>query len=75
MARRVARELDKILDGCEPRQTAVARAAAFLDKMLKDGTPVVSLTSWFRDRHVEASRDGPGLRGGAALYYWPARNV
>ncbi|AYG62306.1 SAM-dependent methyltransferase [Rhizobium jaguaris] len=51
------------------------KIGSFLDKMLKDGTPVVSLTFWFRDRQVEASREGPGLRGGAALYSWPARKV
>ncbi len=48
------------------------RLAGFLDGMLKPGTPVVSLTFWFRDRHVAAVREGPGLRGAAALYYWPA---
>lgn len=51
------------------------KVSSFLDHMLKDGTPVVSLTFWFRDRRVDASREGPGLRGGAALYYWPARKV
>jgi hypothetical protein len=50
------------------------RLADFLDRMLKPGTPVVSLTFWFRERHVAATRDGPGLRGSAALYYWPARS-
>jgi tRNA A58 N-methylase Trm61 len=46
--------------------------AGFLDRMLKPGTPVVSLTFWFRGRKVAAVRNGPGLRGEAALYYWPA---
>jgi hypothetical protein len=48
--------------------------ADFLDRTLKSGTPVVSLTFWFRQRQVAATRDGPGLRGAAALYYWPARS-
>ncbi|MGZ9722893.1 class I SAM-dependent methyltransferase [Rhizobium miluonense] len=51
------------------------KVSSFLDHMLKDGTAVVSLTFWFRDRKVEAAREGPGLRGGAALYHWPARKV
>ena len=50
------------------------KLADFLDRMLKSGTPVVSLTFWFRQRQVAATRDGPGLRGAVALYYWPARS-
>ncbi len=50
------------------------KLADFLDRMLKPGTPVVSLTFWFRGREVAARHDGPGLRGAAALYYWPARS-
>ena len=49
------------------------KLANYLDSMLKPGTPVVSLTFWFRQREVAATRDGPGLRGAAALYYWPAQ--
>jgi Putative methyltransferase len=49
------------------------RLTDFLDRTLKPGTPVVSLTFWFRGRQPVATRDGPGLRGAAALYYWPAR--
>jgi Mycolic acid cyclopropane synthetase len=49
------------------------KLAEFLDGMLKAGTPVVSLTFWFREREVAETREGPGLRGAAALYYWPAR--
>jgi hypothetical protein len=49
------------------------KLAELLDRTLKPGTPVVSLTFWFRNREVAATRDGPGLRGAAALYYWPAR--
>jgi hypothetical protein len=51
---------------------SMPRLAEFLDRMLPPGTPVVSLTFWFRGRQVAATRDGPGLRGAAALYYWPA---
>jgi hypothetical protein len=50
------------------------KLADFLDRMLKPGTPVVSLTFWFREREAAATRDGPGLRGAAALYFWPARS-
>jgi hypothetical protein len=46
-----------------------------LDDMLKPGTPVVSLTFWFRDREVSAVRQGLGLGSAAALYIWPARKV
>jgi 2-polyprenyl-3-methyl-5-hydroxy-6-metoxy-1,4-benzoquinol methylase len=48
------------------------KLAAFLDRALKAGTPVVALTFWFRDRAPDAVREGLGLRGAAALYYWPA---
>jgi hypothetical protein len=51
------------------------KLADFLDRNLNPGTPVVSLTLWFRDRQAAATRDGPGLRGAAALYYWPARTL
>ena len=51
------------------------KLANFLDKMLKPGTPVVSLTFWFRGREVAAVKNGPGLRGEAALYYWPAHKI
>lgn len=49
------------------------RLARFLDGTLKPGTPVVSLAFWFRGREVSAVRQGGGLLGQAALYYWPAR--
>jgi hypothetical protein len=49
------------------------KLAAFLDNILTDGTPVVALTFWFRCRTPSATREGPGLRGAAALYHWPAR--
>jgi hypothetical protein len=48
------------------------KLAAFLDRELEPGTPVVALTFWFRDRKVSMTRSGRGLRGEAALYYWPA---
>jgi len=48
------------------------KLAALLDRQLEPGTPVVALTFWFRDRKVAATRNGSGLRGAAALYYWPA---
>ncbi|WP_144151890.1 SAM-dependent methyltransferase [Paraburkholderia sp. BCC1885] len=51
------------------------KLAALLDGMLKPGTAVVSLTFWFRGREVAASRQGPGLRGAAALYFWPAHKA
>jgi cyclopropane fatty-acyl-phospholipid synthase-like methyltransferase len=51
------------------------KLAAHLDRTLKPGAPVVALSFWFRDRQAAAVREGPGLRGAAALYYWPARRV
>jgi len=51
------------------------KLANFLDQMLKPGTPVASLTFWFRGREVAAVKNGPGLRGEAALYYWPAHKI
>jgi hypothetical protein len=49
------------------------KLAGFLDRMLAPATPVVSLSFWFRDRQVAASRESSGLLGATALYYWPAR--
>ncbi len=46
--------------------------ARTLDRELRTGTPVVTLTFWFRDRVPAAMRRGPGVRGDVALYYWPA---
>jgi protein-L-isoaspartate O-methyltransferase len=48
------------------------KLANLLDRMIVPGTPVVALTFWFRDRQASAQRNGPGLRGAAALYIWPA---
>jgi hypothetical protein len=50
------------------------KLAGFLDRMLKPGTPVVSLAFWFRGRDVDAVR-GEGWLGATALYYWPARKA
>lgn len=49
------------------------KLAAFLDRMLQPGTPVVSVMFWFRDRQVAAVRQEKGLQGNVALYFWPAR--
>lgn len=51
------------------------KLAGFLDRMLKPGTPVVSLSFWFRDRDVAALREGSGRLGATALYYWPAHKI
>ncbi|MBI0328743.1 methyltransferase domain-containing protein [Burkholderia plantarii] len=58
---------------CYLMMAPMPKLAALLDRMLRPGTPVVALTFWFRGRQVEAVRQGPGLRGAAALYRWPAR--
>lgn len=47
--------------------------AALLDRTLAPGTPVVSLSFWFRDRQAAASSTRAGLLGATALYFWPAR--
>jgi hypothetical protein len=60
---------------CYLMMKPMPKLADWLDRMLKPGTPVVSLTFWFRGREVAAVSDGPGLRGAAALYYWPAHKV
>jgi hypothetical protein len=55
------------------------KLAALLDRMLKPGTPVVPLTFWFREREAAVRRQGPGLgpglRGSAALSFWPAHKA
>jgi len=48
------------------------KLAVFLDTMLKQGTPVVSLAFGFRDRQAAAARKVSGLPGTATLYVWPA---
>jgi tRNA A58 N-methylase Trm61 len=57
---------------CYLMPKAMPKLAAALDRTLKPGTPVVALSFWFRDRQPAAVREGPGLRGAAALYHWPA---
>ncbi|MBN3727395.1 SAM-dependent methyltransferase [Burkholderia sp. Ac-20379] len=47
--------------------------AALLDRSVRPGTPVVSLSFWFRDRQVAASLQRAGLLSSSALYIWPAR--
>lgn len=49
--------------------------AALLDRSVRPGTPVVSLSFWFRDRQVAASLQRAGLLSSSALYYWPARRA
>lgn len=48
------------------------KLAGFLDDTLRFGTPVVSLSFWFRDREVTSSLKSAGLLSATALYYWPA---
>jgi hypothetical protein len=57
---------------CYLMMKPMPKLATFLDRVLQDGTPVVALTFWFHGRRVSAVREGPGLRGSAALYHWPA---
>jgi trans-aconitate methyltransferase len=57
---------------CYLMMKSMPRLGQFLDGMLAEGTPVVALTFWFRGRKASAVREGPGLRGAAALYRWPA---
>ena len=54
---------------------AMPRVASLLDSALKPGTPVVSLSFWFRGRDVYAARQGAGPLGQVALYYWPAQRA
>jgi hypothetical protein len=58
---------------CYPMSMPMPKLAEFLDRMLMPGTPVVSLSFWFRNRSVAASRQSSGLLSATALYYWPAR--
>jgi hypothetical protein len=58
---------------CYLMMKPMPRLAGFLDGMLREGTPVVALTFWFRGRQPSSVRKGNGLRGAAALYRWPAR--
>jgi hypothetical protein len=60
---------------CYLMMKPMTKLAAFLDDMLSKDTPVVALTFWFRGREASAVREGPGLRGAAALYHWPAHKL
>jgi hypothetical protein len=51
------------------------KLAAFFDRTLAPRTAVVSVMFQFRDRRAAAARDGDGLRGKVALYFWPAQCV
>lgn len=48
------------------------KLAAFLDTMLKSGTPVVSIAFAFRDRKATLKKNDHGELTEAILYYWPA---
>jgi SAM-dependent methyltransferase len=51
------------------------RVANLLDSALKPGTPVVSLSFWFRGREVYAARQSAGPLRQVALYYWSAQKA
>ena len=53
--------------------TPMVPLAQTLDRRLQPGTPVVTVTFWFRDRRPSATLRGSSGRGGVALYRWPAR--
>ncbi|PLZ02124.1 hypothetical protein CY652_12170 [Burkholderia sp. WAC0059] len=57
---------------CYLMMKPMKKLAGQFDRMLRPGTAVVSLAFWFRERQVSATRQGPGLRGAVALYFWPA---
>ena len=57
---------------CYLMMKPMPKVAGFLDRTLRFGTPVVSLSFWFRDREVTASLKSAGLLSATALYYWPA---
>lgn len=58
---------------CYLMMKPMPKIAALLDRTLRPGTPVVSLSFWFRDRKVSSSLENAGRLGAAALYLWPAR--
>jgi hypothetical protein len=60
---------------CYLMMKPMPKLAAYLDRMLRDRTPVVALTFWFRGRTVSAVSANAGPNGSAALYHWPARAV
>lgn len=49
---------------------SMPKISRLLDEALRPGTPVISLTFWFRNRETTAFRNGPGIRGAVALYFW-----
>jgi hypothetical protein len=57
---------------CYLMMSPMPKLAELLDRALAPGTPVVSLSFWFRERKVAASLNNAGVLGAAALYYWPA---
>jgi hypothetical protein len=60
---------------CYLMSKPMPRLAHLLDRMLKPGTPVVSIMFRFRGRDVAAVSNGPGTQGATALYRWPARKI
>ena len=58
---------------CYLMPKSMPKLASLFDRALAAGTPVVSLSFWFRDRTAAASSTGAGLLGATALYYWLAR--
>ena len=60
---------------CYLMMKPMTKLAGFLDRSLAPGTPVVSLSFWFRDRAVTASRESAGRLGAVALYAWPAHKT
>jgi hypothetical protein len=56
---------------CYLMPAAMPKLAKLLDRTIKPGTKVISLTFWFHDRQFVAARKGM-MRGAVALYDWPA---
>jgi cyclopropane fatty-acyl-phospholipid synthase-like methyltransferase len=54
---------------------SMPKLAAYLDRMLKPGTPVVSLSFWFRDRKAAATRASSWPLCATAMYHWPALDM
>ncbi|TWB08727.1 methyltransferase family protein [Rhizobium sp. ERR 1071] len=57
---------------CYLMPSAMPKLSKFLDKTVRSGTAVVTVTFWFRGRSPKTTKDGPGLRGAVAMYDWPA---
>ncbi|MDE1900583.1 MAG: class I SAM-dependent methyltransferase [Alphaproteobacteria bacterium] len=58
---------------CYLMSKPMPKLAGFLDHSLAPGTPVVSLSFWFRERNVSAHVATGGALRASALYRWPAR--